>query len=61
MLEEFGAKLKPGLVNRILVSHKHLQAQPQQPPVSAQDTAPQACSGHSGSGSNDSGRVVYPV
>jgi|EP00624_Nannochloropsis_granulata_P004217 hypothetical protein len=58
MLEEFGAKLKPGLVNRILVPYKYLQAQPQQPPVSAQDAAPQACSGHSGSGSDDSSRVV---
>jgi len=54
MLEKFGAKLKPGLVDRILVPHKHLQAQPHQPPVPTQDAAPQARARHSSSSSSSS-------
>jgi len=56
MLEKFGAKLQPGLVNRILIPHKHLQAQPHQPPVPAQDAAPQA-RGRKGRGGGSSDHV----
>jgi len=56
MLEKFGAKLQPGLVNRILIPHKHLQAQPHQPPVPTQDAAPQVRGRHGSSGGS-SGHV----